>query len=269
MARLPEQSIPRDPALFYWVLFPITIVMILTGILRHYAAVLMNSSPKPPSAAVLREQRNLIHGSNVRQHANVLSPVSFEARRARIVKEFKEGKHLKDGPESREKPSVPGGAMADPANRDNMLNMMKGNMMMIIPQTLIMGWINAFFAGFVILKLPFPLTLRFKAMLQSGVATQDLDVRWVSSLSWYFLNLFGLQPIFTFLLGNDNAAVQMMGQQMAIAGGAPGAGMIQPGQDVDKMFLAEAEQLEVLGHQWILDGVVERMLDRYEKVGGS
>ena len=41
-------------------------------------------------------------------------------------------------------------------------------------------------------------------MLQSGVATRDLDVRWVSSLSWYFLNLFGLQSVFTFILGDDN-----------------------------------------------------------------
>jgi len=53
-------------------------------------------------------------------------------------------------------------------------------------------------------KLPFPLTIRFKSMLQSGVATRDLDVRWVSSLSWYFLNLFGLQSVFIFILGNDN-----------------------------------------------------------------
>ena len=30
------------------------------------------------------------------------------------------------------------------------MGMMKGNMMMMIPQTVIMGWINAFFAGFVI-----------------------------------------------------------------------------------------------------------------------
>lgn len=57
------------------------------------------------------------------------------------------------------------------------------------------------------MKLPFPLTIRFKSMLQSGVATRDLDVRWVSSLSWYFLNLFGLQSVFIFILGNDNGKV--------------------------------------------------------------
>lgn len=41
-------------------------------------------------------------------------------------------------------------------------------------------------------------------MLQAGVMTRDLDVTWVSSLSWYFLNLFGLQPVFNFILGSDN-----------------------------------------------------------------
>lgn len=39
---------------------------------------------------------------------------------------------------------------------DAMMGMMKGNMMMMIPQTLIMSWINAFFSGFVICTLSFP-----------------------------------------------------------------------------------------------------------------
>lgn len=56
---------------------------------------------------------------------------------------------LKD-PENRGKAA--GNPMTDPAAMEGMMGMMKGNMAMMIPQTLIMGWINAFFAGFVISK---------------------------------------------------------------------------------------------------------------------
>ena len=55
-----------------------------------------------------------------------------------------------------------------------------------------------------LVKLPFPLTLGFKQMLQRGIDTPDMDVRWVSSLSWYILNWFGLNGLFRLLLGNDN-----------------------------------------------------------------
>lgn len=43
--------------------------------------------------------------------------------------------------------------MTDPAAMEGMMGMMKGNMTMMVPQTLIMGWINAFFSGFVVSKL--------------------------------------------------------------------------------------------------------------------
>jgi hypothetical protein len=38
------------------------------------------------------------------------------------------------------------------------------------------------------------------------------------------------------------------------------SGMMGPNQDVDKMFQAEAENLEVLEHKYLLDGIEERML---------
>lgn len=178
----------------------------------------MNSPPKPPSSlAESRERLSLLRGVNLRNHACAVLPKdAFEMRKNYLVSGYQNGSFLKN-PENRGQ--APPNPMTDPAGMDATMGMMKGNMMMMIPQTLIMSWINAFFSGFVIctfslltwwtaltvkVKLPFPLTIRFKSMLQSGVMTRDLDVRWVSSLSWYFLNLFGLQSVFGFILGSDN-----------------------------------------------------------------
>jgi ER membrane protein complex subunit 3 len=230
--------------------------MILTGILRHYATILLHTPPKPPSTpAESRERQSLHRGTLLRSNAPVLSKSSFDARKEYLIDNYKKGSFLKGGPQSKGQ-SAPN-PMSDPAAMEGMMGMMKGNMAMMIPQTLIMSWINAFFAGYVILRLPFPLTIRFKSMLQSGVMTRDLDVRWVSSLSWYFLCLFGLQGVFVFILGNENSASQM-GQQMAQMNqqGNP----FGPGQDPDKMFGAEAENLEVAEYWSVLEGVEERVI---------
>jgi len=257
MAQVVGQTIYRDPALFYWILFPITLVMILTGVLRHYATILLATAPKPLEAKAIREQKSYQRGVATRVNANQLPLTSFTQRKNYLISAFQSGQFLKD-PESKGKP--PANPMSDPAGMDQMMGMLKGNMMMIVPQTVIMGWINAFFSGFVIMKLPFPLTLRFKSMLQSGVNTKDLDVRWVSSLSWYFLCLFGLRSVFTFILGNDNAADQTMAQMQQM-NPQQNQQMFGPGQDPGKMFDAEAENLEVMvQHEFVLDGIEDRIL---------
>ena len=56
------------------------------------------------------------------------------------------------------------------------------------------------------------------------------------------------------------AANQMAQQMSQMNPGAAGAGTFQPGQDPDKMFQSEAENLAVLEHWYILDGVEARLL---------
>ncbi|CAK1355449.1 ER membrane protein complex subunit 3 [Cercospora beticola] len=254
MTGIVEQQIHRDPALFYWILLPITIVMVLTGILRHYLSTLLQSSPKPQPLAKTRQQRSLLRMQNLRVNNTQISRAAFEKRKEFYHEAVKDGRFLAD-PENRGKP--PANPLTDPGAMDGMMGAMKGNVAMMVPQSLIMGWINAFFSGYVIMKLPFPLTPQFKQMLQAGVGTRDLDVRWVSSLSWYFLTLFGLQPVYNFILGSNNAASQIA-QQMAQSqmGQNPMGGQ----EDPDKLFKAEIENLEVIEHKYILDGVEERLL---------
>ena len=52
----------------------------------------------------------------------------------------------------------------------------------------------------------------------------------------------------------------MASQMSQMNPGAAGTGMFQPGQDPDKMFLSEAENLEVMEHEYILKGVEDRLL---------
>jgi hypothetical protein len=124
-------------------------VQVLTGILRHYAMTLLQTTPKKQELSKIRQQRSLVRGVNLRNNANVLPPASFQARKAYMVQAYQEGKFLAD-PEGRGKPRP--NPMSDPAAMEGMMGMMKGNMAMMVPQTLIMGWINAFFSGFVISK---------------------------------------------------------------------------------------------------------------------
>ena len=67
---------------------------------------------------------------------------------------------------------------------------------------------------------------------------------------------------FTFFLPNasSSTAASQMSQQMAQMNPAANANPFGPGQDPDKMFLAEAENLEVVEHYSILEGIEDRLL---------
>jgi len=51
-----------------------------------------------------------------------------------------------------------------------------------------------------------------------------------------------------------------MANPMGAGGGAMGAPPMQPGQDPDKLFLAEVENLEVIEYWSVLEGVEGRVL---------
>ncbi|CAG8720362.1 16053_t:CDS:2, partial [Dentiscutata heterogama] len=243
-----------------WVLIPIMVVMVLVGVLRDQVTVLLGggASTKKPGLKAIRETRILARGATLRTYGNHIPLSSFTSRKNFLSNAYKKGEYLKN-PAAMNQTVNP---MTDPAGMEMMMEGMKKNFLMIIPQSIIMGWINFFFSGFVLIKLPFPLTLRFKSMLQRGVETPDMDVTWVSSLSWYFLNLFGLRSIFTLLLGEDNAADGMRDMTAMSQMGANPSG--QP-QDFYKLHLAEGENLLLTPHDWELGDIEHRLLVQYGK----
>jgi ER membrane protein complex subunit 3 len=143
----PQSALADGFQCSYWILIPITIVMVLTGVLRHYASVLMATPPKKVDAKTMREQRSLARGVALRNNYHSLSQRSFEARRETLTAGYESGAFLKEPDKKGQPPANP---LSDPSAMDGMMGMMKNNMAMMIPNTLIMSWINAFFSGYVI-----------------------------------------------------------------------------------------------------------------------
>ena len=140
--------------------------------------------------------------------------------------------------------------MMDPKN---MNQMMMGNVTNMVPMIVVGGIINSVFAGFVAIRVPFPLTIRFKGMLQRGIETQMLSSSWVSSASFYFICVFGLRGILSLILGSnqDFDEMKMMQQQM---------GQGQAMQDPGKAFDGEKEMMDMAKHKFELDNIEREFL---------
>jgi len=169
-----------------------------------------------------------------------------EAKRAEIDKKVSDAIDKQNGGGEQD----PLAAAGLPAGMDpsTMMDGMKGNMAAMVQNMVMMQGISHFFRGFVLVRVPFPLTRGFKQMFQRGLfELNTLDTSYVSSVSWYFLVMFGLRAFFRLAMG-DPVQEEMEGQKVQkelgkdIGGGGP------PGNQFDgpKALKAEADNLELL-----------------------
>ncbi|EDW03577.1 ER membrane protein complex subunit 3 [Drosophila grimshawi] len=232
-----------DPDIRVWVFLPIVLITFLVGIVRHYVSILITTQKKAEMTQIIDSQA-MIRARLLRENGKYLIGQSFYMRKNFFNNEetgyFKTQKRAPVAQNS--------SAM--------LTDMVKGNFINVLPMVVIGGWINWMFSGFVTTKVPFPLTLRFKPMLQRGVELASLDAAWVSSASWYFLNVFGLRSIYTLVLGENNHADQTQAQADAMTGAA----MTMP-QDPKAAFKAEWEALEITDHQNTLQHIDADMMN--------
>ncbi len=181
---------------------------------------------------------------DVKNIANEGGWLRQEAKRAEIDKKLSEAIDKQAG--SEQDPLAAAGLPGmDPST---MMDGMKGNMAAMVQNMVMMQGISHFFRGFVLVRVPFPLTRGFKQMFQRGLfELNTLDTSYVSSVSWYFLVMFGLRAFFRLAMG-DPVQEDVEGQKIQKELGKDFGGAGPPGNQFDgsKALKAEADNLELL-----------------------
>ncbi|CAL5223773.1 g6338 [Coccomyxa viridis] len=239
-----------------WVLVPLTMSIVLMMLIRQYATQVLMGGGKPQQKVELKEvkEKQTVARSQLLRGAHVfLTEGAFRQRKAYLTAKGTGALSQKSEQKSAQEQML--------TNPDLMSGMMKQNLSGIVPQIAMGTFVSYFFSGFILGKIPFPLSPSFRLMLQRGVDLPSLDVTYFTSLSYYILLLFGLRGVFMlFFRENTIDETQMYRQQMGMGGGGnPMAAMTSA--DPTKALEAERAALEMVDHKWKLEGAEDRAAD--------
>jgi hypothetical protein len=257
-----------DPAIRDWVVLPLFVIMIVTGLLRHYVSLLLQGDRTKLGKIPQRTQNKLRQVTKLRSGAaHYMSTWKFHARKQHYAKLLQEEAIWTQTEHELMQQQTGGEDDDDPmAALMNPMGMMKGNMVFMVQNMVMMQGIQHFFSGFILLKVPFPLTTGFKSMFQNGMTQlPDLESSYVSSISWYFLVMYGLRSFFRLAIGDPPLEVKeqdMLLSQMGMQLPNPATGKNQAADAIIKQLNQEAENLELLlqDHKSELDSVEKRLL---------
>ena len=149
----------------------------------------------------------------------------------------------------------------DLLNPNMMTDMIKKNVLNGLYYVVIFLGGGYFFSGFILLKLPFGLTQKFRSMTQQGLNLPDVDVSYVSAISWCLILVFGINSILQYFDGGEEFS--MVKQQMAMN---PMNAMqnMGPMKDYEKITKPEKESINILPHFCVLDDAVDKLIEKYE-----
>jgi ER membrane protein complex subunit 3 len=287
---MTTQNILLDSDIRDWVVLPLFVIMVAAGLLRVQIGNLLKPEPKSMPKLQQRSQNAIRAVSSLKGGSvHFLSTSKIEARYAaypEILHDQAEWceTYVEDQEKLKEQELANPGSteLAHQKSKEGesddglpnpmaAMDGMKGNMAFMVQNMVMMQAINHFFSGFILLKIPFSLTLGFKQMFQKGLEISALDTSYVSSVSWYFLVMFGLRGFFRLVIGNPSQETMETQVLWGKLGKKPGGGA--PGGDSDDTFIkqltTEAENLEMMYPKHFksnLDQVEKRLLgNKYPK----
>ena len=140
-------------------------------------------------------------------------------------------------------------------------------MVCMVRNMVTMQGISHFFHGFVLVKVLFPLTNGFKKMFQQGPDLSNLEMSYVSNVSWYFLVMFGLRAFFSLYIGDPSSENLESTIKQRDLGMAEGPVPVRPHQFfAPKALISKAENLELVHQRAVVDEAEQRLLGkRYPK----
>lgn len=127
--------------------------MVLVGLLRHYVTLLLNSAPKKQPAGLVKEQRAILRSQILRSSAPLcpLPPAQYTALSESLINSLSNDELLQPTTHKRdEKDATPANPLTDPTQMEGMMDGIKKQAVMMVPNMVIMQWINVFFSGFVL-----------------------------------------------------------------------------------------------------------------------
>lgn len=239
-----------------FVLVPIFLVVVMVSMLRSNLMQCFKSEAKVD----LKEVRNsnvLARAAALKTNANFICERAFKLRRAYFIKK---DVGLLQKPPPKKDPMQQLSAGPDPMAA---MGMMKGQMVFMVSQGGLAYWVSHLFSGFLVAKTPFPLTFRFKSMLQRGVEVSALEPGYVSSLCWYFFVMLSSHTLvhltMTYLKTSGGEVDDPMAAMMGSIGGASPMG----GPDPGKLYKQEEDALSVLNHEFHLDNIEVELWRRW------
>jgi len=164
--------------------------------------------------------------------------------------------------------------MAGMANPDmsQASGMMKSQMVFLVSQGAMGYWVNYLFSGFLVAKTPFPLTYKFKSMLQRGVEVENLEAGYISGLCWYFMIMMaigGIQAFITSLWTDEEGSTDINGNDdMMMMMGMPPPGqhpMMQGGPDMSKIYKQEQESLSIMYYESAIENAELDLWKKWKK----
>mmetsp|Transcript_12810 Transcript_12810/g.24628 ORF Transcript_12810/g.24628 Transcript_12810/m.24628 type:complete len:292 (+) Transcript_12810:102-977(+) len=258
-----------DPDIRDWVVLPLFVIMVAAGLLRHYVGQWLTPAKTPLNPIVARQQATLKHVTKIRSPAgHYMSTWRWQVRKQHAVTVLQEQADWAEAAAEKQEGTDDDDPMSSMMN--NPMGMMQGNMAFMVQNMIMMQGIQHFFSGFILLKIPFSLTAGFKNMFQKGLADlPDLDPSYVSSVSWYFLVMYGLRSFFRLAVGDPSLEYREQEQLLQRFGyTAPNPGKAADPAALCKQMRQEAENMDILlnQHKSEFDGVEKRLLgSRYPK----